>query len=146
MKWLWRSLAFTILIVSYISAPHLASAAPLQLGAPYGVVRAAFAKVDEVYRARQRVLEVRAPHFGGVVWEKADFTFNSTNHLASVTLSTTHDSFAHIKTLMADALAKVDAAPPGQEGLAQDAEGDVQIRICEGADGAITVTFQRTAI
>jgi hypothetical protein len=134
------------LFVSYLSAPYLALAAPLQLGAPYGVVRAAFAKVDEVYRARQRVLEVRAPHFAGVVWEKADFTFNATNHLASVTLSTTHDSFAHINTLMADALAKVDAGPPGQEGLAQDEEGDVQIRICEASDGAITVTFRRTAI
>jgi len=121
-------------------------AAPLQLGAPYGVVRAAFANVDEMYRARQRVLEVRAPHFGGVVWEKADFAFDAANHLASVTLSTTHHSFAHIKTFMAAALAKVDAAPPGQEGLAQDAEGDVQIRICEAPDGAITVTFQRTAI
>jgi hypothetical protein len=127
-------------------APGFAEAAPLQLGAPYGVVRAAFANAKEVHGPHRRVLEVRAPLFEGVVWQKADFAFDATNHLASVTLSTTGDSFAHIEKLMADALAKADAAPPGQEGLAQDVEGDVQIRICEGGDGAITVTFERTAI
>jgi len=146
MRQFLRSIAFIILSVSFMLPPGLASAAPLRLGVPYGVVRAAFVNAQEVSGAGRRVLEVRAPRFGGVVWRKADFAFDATNHLASVTLLTTGDSFAHIKKLMADALARADAAPPGQEGLAQDLEGDVQIRICETGDGAITVTFERTAV
>jgi hypothetical protein len=146
MRQFLRSIAFIILGVSFMLPAGHASAAPLRLGVPYGVVRAAFANAQEVSGAGRRILEVREPHFAGVVWRKADFAFDATNHLASVTLLTTGDSFDHIKKLMADALAQADAAPPGQEGLAQDLEGDVQIRICEGGDGAITVTFERTAV
>jgi len=146
MKPIFCALAFIILSASYMLAPGFATAAPLKMGAPFGVVRAAFANAKEIRGAGRRVLEVRTPHFAGVVWRKADFAFDGTDHLKSVTLSTTGYSFAQIENLMADALAKVDAAPPGQEGLAQDAQGDVQIRICEGDKGEITVTFERTAI
>jgi hypothetical protein len=146
MRQLWGVITFIILSVSYMLAPNFASAAPLRLGAPYAVVRATFVNVEEFHKARRRTLDVRDPHFAGVVWRKAHFDFDATDHLASVTLSTTGDSFAHIQKLMADALAQADAAPLGQGGLAQDLEGDVQIRICEATDGVITVTFARTAI
>jgi len=137
---------FIMLIVGLALAPGLALATPLQLGAPYSVVRTAFADGHERSGVRRRVLEVAAPRFAGLTWRKADFAFDPTDHLASVTLSTTEASFADIEALMTLALAQADAAPPGEEGLAQDREGDVQIRICEADDGAVTVTFERTAV
>jgi len=146
MKQICCAIAFIILSAGYMLTPGFAAAAPLKLGAPFGVVRAAFANAKEIHSASQRVLEVITPHFAGVVWRKADFAFDGTDHLKFVTLSTTGYSFAQIENLMAAALAQVDAAPPGQEGLAQDVQGDVQIRICEGDKGEITVTFERTAI
>jgi len=135
-----------MLIATLAVLPDFARAESLELGAPYGVVRAAFTDAHESVDGRGRVLEVPAPRFAGVVWRKADFAFDPTNHLTSVTLSMTQASFVEIENLMANALAAADAAPQGEEGLAQDREGDVGIRICQAEDGAITVTFERTAI
>ena len=88
-----------------------------------------------------RALQLRSVDYAGFRWKTVDFVFDASGRLARLTMSTDagYDTvLSYAKTRAADADGLVAAATQGGP--------ELQMRVCEGRDGTVSVTYEAASV
>ena len=120
-----------------------ARAQTLRLGSSFASVQAAYrdARVTEG-GDHGRELRLEDVAFAGRQWRAVAFRFDAGRRLAEVRLTARGATFEEVQQMVARAL---NQPSEGLELAGASIDDDSQVRICESADGEVTVSFERRA-
>ena len=113
------------------------------LGANFSTVRQAYADAQLVRIGDARALELREVDYAGFHWKTVDFVFNSAGRLDHLTMST--DAASYEEVLKAASVARMQE-PPSVSTAAAPGGPDLQVRVCEGRSGGVTVTYEAVSV
>ena len=139
-----------VLGLSLIAAVERAPAAPVHDAGGRVALGSSMARVASAYpQARaaradsgEAELELSDVTYGGGRWSKIDFVFDGAGRLARVRLSTRALSFAQLRAELETRYDNYVAAAQAV-GASAPAGDDLQLRICEAGDGAVSLTYER---
>ena len=140
MRFAPKALAITMAVAS-LAGTRQAAAAP-HLGSTYKSVKADYAQAAVTGTANHgKVLELREVDYAGIRWDRVDFQFDAQDRLATLSL---HTGTARYETVLA--MAQMQSQQPDGVASTTDSVGDdMQVRVCEGDDGAVTMTYEPAA-
>ena len=118
------------------------SASAQSLGASLAAVKHAYPDATAVRVGGHSVLELTNIDYVGLRWSKVDFVFDATGHLAHLSMDTTAAGYADVLKLATLQMNPPMAARNGVTQAAEDASDDMQVRVCEGDNGHIEMTFE----
>ena len=133
-------------LTALVFAVGATSASAQSLGASLGAVKHAYPQAAAVRMDARDALELSNVDYAGLRWSKVDFVFDATGHLSRLTMATTGASYSAVLKL---AEVQLNSAPPSVKGLAtadEDVSTDLQIRVCEGDDGEVVMTFEPVSV
>ena len=90
----------------------------------------------------ERELELTDVSYGGGRWSTVDYVFDGTGRLARVRLSTRALSFAQLRAQLQTRYDAYLAAAQAM-GVSARADDDLQLRICQSSDGAVSLTYEK---
>ena len=127
-----------------LAAAGSAQAQTVRLGSSFAVVQAAYRQAHVAETTDQgRELRLEEVEFAGLQWRAVSFRFDAGRRLAEVRLTARGASFEAIQASVSRAMA---SPGEGLELAGAAIDDDSQVRICEGADGEVTVSFERRAL
>ena len=132
-----RTICLSLLLMSTAASTASAQA----LGASVAAVKRAYPAAASVRIGRARALELADVDYAGVHWSKVDFVFDATGRLDRMVMNSSAIAYEAALKL---AQLQMDAPGPasGLETASEDASPDMEIRVCEGDSGAVTMTFE----
>ena len=118
------------------------SASAQSLGASLAAVKHAYPDATTVRVGGRSALELIDIDYAGVRWSKVDFVFDATGHLAHLSMDTIAADYANVLKL-----ATLQMNPPtidnsGVTKAVEEASDDMQVRVCEGDNGQVEMTFE----
>ena len=139
MRGLSRLVAALALAGASFVGVHANAATPNRLGASFADVRAAYPEGHVVrLPGGQRAIELEGVDYRGLQWKRVDFEFDASDRLAALAMKTRAARYEQIL-----ALAEADPSPSQVEMTADSPiQADMQIRVCEGDDGEVTLRFE----
>ena len=118
------------------------SASAQSLGASRAMVKHAYPDAVTARVGGQSALELTDIDYAGLRWSKVDFVFDATGHLARLSMDTTAAGYGDVLKLATLQMNPPAAARNGVTQAAEDASDDMQVRVCEGDNGQIEMTFE----
>ena len=118
------------------------SASAQSLGASLAVVKHAYPDAVAVRVGGDAALEMTDVDYAGLRWSKVDFVFDATGHLSHLSMDTTAAGYADVLKLATLQMNPPTTGANGVTQAAEDASDDMQVRVCEGDNGQIEMTFE----
>ena len=117
-------------------------AAAQQLGATYRTVQARYVDAKPISLSEHaRELELSEIDYAGVRWSKVDFIFGPSARLERMVLRTHTASFEQVLGLAQ----RQPERRGGKVAVLDEVAPTMQMRVCEGVDGEISLTYEPLA-